>query len=223
MSLEEGMSGRHQMYGYFDETAEAVVQQLHEADAATNAKEIRRMRAMVRCDLKRVYRRDDSYDMAQWLSVELGISRWKAARWLKAGHMLDELPVLRSAYENGELSTDKFVELARFATRETDASLLTWAKRTSPAGIRARADQELRAAEEEIRDADKWRSLAWEWYEGGTRLSYWGSMPADHGAKFIAAVERQAKKMPRSPVDEPTNADARRSDALVAMASASIA
>ena len=133
------------MFGYFDETAEEVVIGLHSAHAGSNAGDIALMRAIVRCDLKRVHRRDDSFDLPHWVAIQLGISRWKASRWLKAGQMLDELPVLRDAYEQGELSTDKFVELARFADRGTEAGLLAWAKRTSAAGIRARADQELRA------------------------------------------------------------------------------
>ena len=210
-------------FDYLDHSADALVDKLHEIDAGANAGDIARMQMFVVCEQRRVHRRDDCFDTAQWLSIELGISAWKARRWLTAGYKLAELPVLRKAFERGELSTDKFVELARFARPDTEADLLPWAIRTSPAGIRARADQELRAQAEEVRDCDKWRSLAWEWDDGGTRLSYWGSMPADHGAKFIAAVERQARKMPRSPVDEPANADARRSDALVAMASASIA
>jgi hypothetical protein len=211
------------LYGYFDESAEAVVQDLRATHGTANAGDIALMRAFVRCDLKRVYRADDSFDMAGWLAIELGISRWKAARWLKAGHMLDDLPTLRDAYERGELSTDKFIELARFATRETEAGLLAWAKRTSPAGIRARADQELRAAEEETLQADRWRSLDWEWDDANTRLSLWGSLPADQGARFVTAVERLARKMAVSPEDDPRNADARRADALVAMASAAIA
>lgn len=211
------------LHGYPDDTAEAVVRDLHEIDAAGNSQDIERMRAFVRCDLKRVYRRDDSFDTAGWLSIELGISRWKAARWLTAGYMLDELPRLRAAYERGELSTDKFVELARFATRDTEKRLLPWAKRTSPAGIRARGDQELRVAEEETRQADRWRTLNWEWDEGNTRLSLWGSLPADQGARFITAVDRLAKKVTVTPEDEPGNSEARRADALIAMASAAIA
>jgi hypothetical protein len=210
------------LFGYFDKSAEAVVQALHHADAAGNAADIERMRAFVRCDLKRVYRRDDSVDTAHWLAVELGISRWKAARWLHAGYKLDELPVLRGAYERGELSTDKFVEVARFATSGNEAALLAWAKRTSPAGIRARADRELRAATEEVQMAEKDRALNWDWDEGNTRLSLWGSLPADQGAKFVQAVDRLATRLPSSPEDEPTQ-DATRADALMAMASASIA
>lgn len=211
------------MYGYFDETAEEVVQKLHVVNAEANAGDIARMRAIVRCDQKRVYRRDDTFDMARSLSIELGISSWKAARWLRAGYALDELPLMASAYERGELSTDKFVELARFVTRDNEDGLLEWAKRTSPAGIRARADQELRASSEETRDADRWRSLDWEWDDSHTRLSLWGSLPADQAARFVKGVERLAAKMPVTPEDPPENTEARRADALVAMASASIA
>ncbi|MBW3595458.1 MAG: HNH endonuclease, partial [Actinobacteria bacterium] len=211
------------LFGYFDEAAEEVVQKLHEINAVANAGDIARMRAIVRCDQKRVYRRDDSFDMARWLALELGISCWKAARWLRAGYALDELPVMAAAYERGELSTDKFVELARFVTRDNEEELLAWAKRTSPAGIRARADQELRAPSQETRDSDRWRTLDWEWDESKTRLSLWGSLPADHATRFVKSVERLASKMPTSPEDPADNVEARRADALVAMASASIA
>lgn len=217
------------MLGTFDETAAAVVGHLHEANRAANARDIARLRAIVRCDQKRVYRRDDCFDMAQWLTIELGISAWKARRWLAAGYALDALPLSSAAYERGELSTDQFVELARFATAATEKKLVPWAKRTSPAGIRARADRELRASEEDTKEADRWRSLTWEWDDGNTRLSLWGSLPADHGARFIRAVDRLAAKMPITPEDpgdgsDPASTrDARRADALVAMASASIA
>jgi hypothetical protein len=217
------------MFGYFDESAEAVVQDLHRADTAGNLQDIARMRAMVRCDLKKVHRRDDSFDMPRWLATELGISSWKAARWLAAGHALDELPLSKTAFERGELSTDQFVELARFATSATERDLLSWAMRSSPAAIRARADRERRAESEDVKAADKWRSLTWEWDEDNTRLDLWASLPADHGAKFVTAVDRLANQMAVTPEDEgddtdpASTQDARRADALVAMASALMA
>lgn len=210
---------------WHDATAEVVIEELHRVEAVGNAQDIARMKTYVACDRRRVYRRDDCVDAAQWLSLEVGMSPWKARRWLRAGYALEELSVLRVAYERGELSTDKFVELARFAKPANEAGLLAWAKRTSPSGIRARADQELRADAEEVRDADRWRSLDWDWDETHTRLSLWGSLPADHGARFVAAVERMANKMPKTPEDfeGDSSLEARRADALVALASASIA
>lgn len=208
----------------YGETAEALVQELHAAQDRKNDGDIALMQALVACDRKRVYRRDDEVDMARWGSIELGISAWEAGRFLKGGYALEVLPTMSDAYRRGELSTAKFVELARFVTPETDAELLAWATRTSPAGIRARADQELRAREEQTRDAEKWRSLDWEWDETKTRLALWGSLPAEQGAKFVKAVDRMSKQMVVTPEDDPgLTAETRRADALVAMASASIA
>ena len=222
------MHGRNDgLYGYFDQTAEAVVQDLHAANADANRHDIARMRAIVRCDLKRVYRRDDSFDMASWLSIELGISRWKAARWITAAYALDDLPLSATAFERGELSTDQFVELARFATRGTEDELLPWAMRSTPAAIRSRADRELRASSEDTKQADKWRSLEWSWNDNNTSLSMWGEFPADQGAKLIKAVDRLADRMAVDPdtdgSDVAATKEARRADALIAMASASIA
>ena len=222
----DGVFHEFEQFDSFDETANAVVDDLHQAQATKNAGDIALMKALVKCDQKRVYRRDEAFDIARWGSIELGVSYWEANRFVQAGYALKKLKLLPAAYRRGELSTSKFLELARFATPDTEAALLPWATRTTPAGIRARADREIRAQEEEIRDADKWRSLKWEWDEGHTRLDGWFSLPADHGAKFVKAVDRMAKKMVVSPEDDPdleNNIESRRADALVAMASASIA
>ena len=60
--------------------------------------------------------------MAQWLSGRLGISNWAARRWVTAAHALEHLPRLSYALERGALCLDKVVELARFATPETEKS-----------------------------------------------------------------------------------------------------
>lgn len=164
---------RNFLYGYFDESAEAVVQELHRTDAAGNVHDIARMRAMVRCDQKMVHRRDDSFDMPRWLATEMGIS----------------------------------------------------SMRSSPAAIRARADRERRIDEDDTKEAARSRSLEWEWDADKTCVALWGSLPADDGTRFINAVERLARRMPVPQETEGQTAtqDARRADALVAMASASIA
>ena len=35
---------------------------------------------------------DGAHDMAHWVSMQLGVSRWKAERWVAAGRSLDQLP-----------------------------------------------------------------------------------------------------------------------------------
>ncbi len=208
----------------YSESTEKVITDLHLAQARKNAGDIELMLALVRCDQKRVYRRDDAVDLPRWASMDLGISYSEADRYLTGGYALFKLPVLFAAYRSGELPTAKWLELARFATPENESKLLSWALRTSPAGIRARANRELRAKEEEVRDAEKWRSVRWEWDESHTRLDGWFSLPADGGAKFVKAVDRLAKKMVVTPEDDAdSTVETRRADALVAMASASIA
>ena len=49
---------------------------------------------------------DGARDCAHWLSMRYGISWWKAHRWLKAAHALEELPHLSDALASGEVSLD---------------------------------------------------------------------------------------------------------------------
>jgi hypothetical protein len=98
-------------------------------------------------------------DLAHWLSMRYGISHWKACRWIHAAHVLERLPQLSEALASGELGVDKVVELCRFAAPDTEGSLITWAKAVSTASIRHKADLHLRRAIEEIRDAEKTRSV----------------------------------------------------------------
>ncbi|HET7482523.1 MAG TPA: DUF222 domain-containing protein, partial [Actinomycetota bacterium] len=114
-------------------------------------------------------------------------------------------------------------ELARFATRATEKKLLSWAKRTSPAGIRARADQELRIPREDVEQAEKWRLLEWEWAEGNTGFSFWGSLPDDEAGLFVTGIERMMERLAVTPEEGGSTREMRRADALVALISASIA
>ena len=67
-------------------------------------------------------------DMAHWLCMRYDLSDWKARRWLVAAHALEHLPLISEAFSTGELGIDKVVELTRFATRETERDLLSWAR-----------------------------------------------------------------------------------------------
>jgi len=73
-------------------------------------------------DRNDVWRDSGARDMAHWLSMRQGISEWKARRWIAAAHALEALPALSRALSSGQLGIDKVVELARFATAETEPS-----------------------------------------------------------------------------------------------------
>jgi hypothetical protein len=131
-------------------------------------------------------------DMAHWLSMRYGISQWKARRWIAAAHALRELPRLTELFACGELGVDKIVELARFATRDTEARLSVWARGVSGAAIRRKADLAERQPIEDVRDADASRSVSWWYADEGRRIGLEADLPAAQGAVVARALERLA-------------------------------
>ena len=101
-------------------------------------------RLIAESDRRDVWRGSGARDMAQWLGMRHGISQWKARRWIAAAHALETLPDLSRAFSSGELGIDKVVELARFATFESEAGLIAWARFVSCWAVRRRADLTVR-------------------------------------------------------------------------------
>jgi hypothetical protein len=163
--------------------------------------------------------------MAAWVSGRLGISHWAASRWVNAAKALEKLPKVSEAFTAGVLSVDKVVELTRHATPDTETELIKWAKNVNPATIRRRADVANRASTEDHQDAYNARHFYY-WYDDHM-LRFEGALPAEAGAKFIKAVNRIADTLPRAPKgsedDIDCSIDARRADALVALAQTRIA
>ncbi len=124
-----------------------------------------------------------------------------AHRWVHAAHALKQLPCLSKALETGRLCLDKVVELARFATVDTEDKLITWAARVTVAAVRHKADLAVKTSLEEVRDVQRTRYLRWWWYENDSRLAFDGDLPAAEGAVLVKALERVADTIPRSPED----------------------
>jgi hypothetical protein len=174
---------------------------------------------LVEADQQELWRDEGARDMAHWVQMHLGISWWKADRWVQAAHAVRSLPKTAEALSSGRLSIDKVVELARFATPESEARLISWAERVSATAIRHRADVEAKAVPEEAEAAEAGRFVEWWLLEGGTRLRLRAELPATDGAQVIEAIERRAAKGPVRPEEEEAHlyAAARRADALVAL------
>jgi hypothetical protein len=210
-------------------TTRELLEGFDQSSAAVGRAQRRHLAFIVACDRARVWEDDDCRDLAQWVALRDGISAWKAHRMLDAGYALERLPAIGSALEEGTLSLDKVVELTRFATPFDEDELIAWAKGVAPAAIRERADAARRVSREELR-LNRWRELRWWWEQDGDRMTLWGSLPADKGAVVAQAFDRVAEHIPELPdevssctVEGPSTIDARRADALVALASASIA
>jgi hypothetical protein len=181
-------------------------------------------RFIVEADRRGFWEEWGAQDLAHFLCIRYGISYWKASRWIDAAHALENLPLISHAFANGELSVDKVVELTRFATAETEESLLEWAGGVSAGRIRYKADLEIRRSKEEAAEVDRARLLHWWYFDEGRRFALYTELPSSQGAKLVRSIEREAASIPVMPGEEaPYDAPARRADALVAMASARIA
>ena len=182
------------------------------------------LRLIAEGDRRELWRNSGARDMAHWISIRHGISDWKARRWIAAAYALEGLPRLSKAFSSGELGIDKVVELARFATAETEARLTRWAKGVSCASIRRKADLAARQSIEEAQDADRSRFLSWWYLDDGRRFGLEAELPAAQGAVVAKALDRLADELPVMPGEEhAVCADARRADALVALCSSRIA
>ena len=175
-------------------------------------------------DRRELWRDSGARDMAQWLWMRYGLSDWKARRWIAAAHAIEDLPAIAEAFSAGELGIDKVVELTRFATPATETDLLRWAQGVSCGAIRHRGDLTLRQPVEEAAATDADRSLSWWYLDEGRRLAFRGEYPVAAGAVIMRGIERTAEHLPVMPGEEGAyHIDARRADALVAMASGGMA
>ena len=207
-------------------TTHEAIADLENAAGAVNQAQSHLFQTIIRCDLRRTWIEDDCRDVAHWLALRLGISIWKARRWVNCAWKLTELPRIADAFYEGELSLDKVVELTRFATPQDEAKLLVWALRVAVSTIRDRADYASRIPDKELIEADKERTLRWHVEYDRPRLSLYGSFPLADGLAITTAIDRLAATMARSPEDsnDPEESfDARRADALARLASSAIA
>jgi hypothetical protein len=156
--------------------------------------------------------------------MRFGISDWKARKWIAAAYAMAELPAVAGAFASGSIGVDKVVELTRFATPETEAALVDWARDVPPGRIRHRAELAQQRTADEAVGADRDRTLSWRFYEEGLRFGLQAELPAAEGAIVARAIERLADTLPVLPGEEGAHwADARRADALVGLAATRVA
>jgi Domain of unknown function (DUF222)/HNH endonuclease len=207
-----------------ERTADELLQALDAAHRETSRIQREMLSAIAEMDRLQIWRGSGARDMAQWLAIRQGISQWKARRWIAAGHALEHLTDLARAFSAGELGIDKVVELARFASFETEAGLIRWAMFVSCAAVRRRADLEARRAIDDVREAERSRFLRWWHVDDGNRLGLEAELPAAQGAIVAGALQRITDTLPVMPGEEdPSSVDARRADALVAVCSSRLA
>jgi hypothetical protein len=207
-----------------DRTNDDVIQGLDALHARISSSQLSMFELITEADRQEAWQESGARDLAHFLSMRYGISCWKAFRWVHAAHALQRLPRLSEALGSGLLGIDKVVELARFATAETESDLVSWAGGVSVGCVRRKADVIVRQAIEDVRDAQASRFLSWWYFDDGRRFGLEAELPAAEGAAVARALEHLADDLPVMPGEEDVcHVDARRDDALVVLASTSLA
>ena len=167
---------------------------------------------------------DGAYDMAHWTAMQLGISRWKAERWVASGRALRSLPATAEAFARGELGIDKVVELTRFAEFDDEDALVRWAQHVASGAIRRVADLKTRDRAQQAPHDERSRWLQWRYVDEGRRFTLDAELPATQGTVVARALERLREQIPAMPGEDIERlAGVRRADALVALCSTRLA
>ncbi len=198
-----------------------VLAEIAERHARIGREQLELLRAIGRIAPDEPWVHEGARDLPHLLAMRLGISEWKARRWVAAARRLPELPAIQEALASGVLSLDKVVELTRFAKPHDERRLIRWARHVSVWAIRRRGDLIEHAPVREDREAQRARRVEWWFLKDERRFGLLASLPAAEGAVVAAAIERFSEQVPATP--GPADADARRADALVAVAHAALA
>jgi hypothetical protein len=174
-------------------------------------------------DRRQAWRIDGARSMAAWLATALNVGFGTASRMAETAERLTELPAISARLGEGRLSFDQARELGRFATADTDETLADEAQRLSVRELQHMARRAAAVGAEDEADAQRQRRVRWWWDGTGRLLHLDGLLPGADGALVARALERIAENVPGDPdTGVPDPPEARRADALVAMASQSL-
>ena len=164
---------------------------------------------------------------AHWVAWKCSLTPNAARERVRVARRLEEVPLIRAAFERGELSYSKVRALTRLDDVAREGELLEFALHATASQLErtVRAYTGAIAVEADPAAAHEARFLDWTEDDDGTiRLS--GRLPAEEGALVVAALEavRERLDAERRAVEEeghlvdPEPRAARRADALVALA-----
>ena len=126
---------------------------------------------------------------AHWVSWQCGIAPGPAREHVRVARRLRELPLIRAAFREGELSFSKVRALTRVENVEREADLLDLARHATASQLERllRAYRGVVAAEHAAAGGRRERWLAVEHADDGSLLLR-GRFPAEEGAVVLAAL-----------------------------------
>jgi hypothetical protein len=127
---------------------------------------------------------------AHWVSWQCGIAPGPAREHVRVARRLRELPAIRAAYAEGELSYSKVRALTRVENVEREEDLLELARHATAAQLErlVRAHRRVAAAERVAAGGQPERWLVLEHDDDGCVLVR-GRLPAEEGALVMAALD----------------------------------
>jgi hypothetical protein len=128
---------------------------------------------------------------ARWISHTCGLAPLAAREHVRVARRLSELPLIRAAFDRGELSYSQVRALTRVATTELEATLLELARHATAAQLERTLRAYRGVVARELSPADVAhgdRYLVCEHDEDGSLLLR-GRLPAEEGALVLKALE----------------------------------
>jgi hypothetical protein len=179
-------------------------------------------------DRRRGWEAWECHSCAHYLDWMCGIDRRTAREHVRVARSLEDLPLTRVAFARGELSYAKVRAITRVATGETEASLVEWARHGTASHLEEivrgfrRVKRLLELEETNQRHANRY--ARWRWNDDGS-LAFSARLDPEAGAQLIAAIEGMTAIVGGSaePASVEESPEARRADALVALAEAAVA
>ncbi|HEX4519923.1 MAG TPA: hypothetical protein VH063_10120 [Gaiellaceae bacterium] len=172
---------------------------------------------------------------ACWLAWRCGLDGRTAREHVRVSRALNGLPLVRGAFERGELSYAKVRALTRVAAPVNEDELLELAGELTASQLEralaavTRVDPDVAAA---VQEAER---LSWHWADDGS-LVFSGRLAPEDGAVFLKALEVAGERLyragreqppslegPEAGSAEPPAASPSRVEALLAIADASLA
>jgi len=163
----------------------------------------------------------------EWLAWTCGMTARTARDHVRVSRRLREMPLVASAFADGELSYSQARAITRAAPAEDEAALLEVARRSTTAQLErhVRALRSAPSADLDVaNEAHARRCVEWFHDVDGT-LRFWGRLAGEAGVAFVEAVETAAAALHPEPVPGTATGGrrrpsrvARRADALTEIA-----
>jgi len=167
---------------------ERLEHEIEELGAHINAGKARWLELVAEFDRREAWGSWGCRSCSEWVAWRCALDPRSAREHVRVARRLPELPLIREAFANGELSFSKVRALTRIAEPDSERDLLELATHATAAQLEriVRAARRVTAAEADENHRESF--VTWFWDEHGC-LCLSGRLPAEDGALFLRALE----------------------------------